>query len=89
MSDAVRRGECVLVHCQEGVGRSALLALCVLVDQGLAPLDALRTAKDARWQVSPNQEQYEAWAEWLARRGQAAPDFDAFAAIAYRHLPDR
>ena len=80
------RGECVLVHCQEGVGRSALLALCVLVDQGAAPLDALRTAKDARWQVSPNPAQYEAWASWLRGRGLEPPGFDAFAAIAYRHL---
>ena len=29
-------GRRVLVHCREGVGRSALLALCVLVDQGAA-----------------------------------------------------
>lgn len=80
------RGERVLVHCQEGVGRSALLALCVLVDQGLPPVDALKTAKDARWQVSPNPAQYEAWAEWLSRRSLSAPDFETFAFIAYRHL---
>lgn len=82
----IARGECVLVHCQEGVGRSALLALCVLVELGSAPLEALNQAKGARWQVSPNPAQYEAWAEWLARRGLPAPGFDAFAAVAYRHL---
>lgn len=84
--ERLARGDCVLVHCQEGVGRSALLALCVLVDQGAAPLDALKTAKDARWQVSPNPAQYEAWADWLRRRGVEPPTFDDFAAIAYRHL---
>ena len=76
----------VIVHCQEGVGRSALLALCVLVDGGLSPLEALERAKAARWQVSPSPRQYEGWADWLRARGEAAPAFDAFAAIAYRHL---
>lgn len=76
----------VLVHCREGVGRSATLALCVLTDAGDIPLEALRRAKDARRQVSPSPAQYEAWAAWLARRGLAPPDFDAFATVAYRHL---
>ena len=75
-----------IVHCREGVGRSALLALCVLVDGGLAPLPALTLAKDRRWQVSPSPAQYEAWAAWLRARSVAPPDFDAFAAVAYRHL---
>lgn len=86
--ERIARGERVLVHCQEGVGRSALLALCILVDGGMAPLAALTTAKAARWQVSPNPPQYEAWAAWLARQGERAPDFDTFAAIAYRHLAE-
>ena len=75
-----------VVHCREGVGRSALLALCVLADGGRAPLDALSLAKDGRWQVSPSPAQYEAWATWLRARGVAPPTFEAFAAVAYRHL---
>lgn len=84
--DFLARGQRVLIHCREGVGRSALLGLCVLVDQGRSPLEALSLAKDRRWQVSPNPAQYEAWAAWLRRRAIAAPDFDAFKTIAYRHL---
>ena len=76
----------VLVHCREGVGRSAALALCALVDAGDAPLAALERAKAARRQVSPSPAQYEAWAAWLRRRGDEPPAFDAFAAVAYRHL---
>ncbi len=75
-----------VVHCREGVGRSALLALCVLVDGGIEPLAALELAKDRRWQVSPSAAQYEAWVGWLGARGIAAPPFDRFAAVAYRHL---
>ena len=89
------RSERVLIHCQHGIGRSALLALCVLVSRGRAPLAALRLAKARRSLVSPSPAQYEAWAAWLegwkAERGAdwKIPDFDAFAAIAYSHLSAR
>ncbi|HEY8592560.1 MAG TPA: dual specificity protein phosphatase family protein [Sphingomicrobium sp.] len=76
----------VLIHCQHGIGRSALLALCVLVDRGWEPLDALNHAKDRRWRVSPSRSQYEGWARWLASRGKQAPDYHTFGCIAYRHL---
>ena len=81
--DAGRR---VLVHCQHGIGRSALLALCILVERGHAPLAALALAKDRRGVVSPSPAQYEAWVAWLRVRGTSPPGFLQFAAIAYRHL---
>ena len=79
-------GERVLLHCQHGIGRSCLLGLCVLVERGLAPLDALELAKTQRPKLSPSPAQYEAWARWLVEREHPVPSFDAFAAIAYRHL---
>ncbi len=85
-------GRPTLIHCRHGIGRSAMVALCALVDRGDAPLDALERAKTARWKISPSPEQYEGWAAWLsahriaARRTWTVPDFDAFARIAYRHL---
>lgn len=81
-------GRRVLIHCEHGIGRSATLALCVLVDQGMTPLAALSLAKDRRPLVSPSPEQYEAWRAWLERLRPppAIPDFDAFKTIAYRHL---
>lgn len=83
----------LLVHCEHGIGRSATLALCIMVDRGFAPLAALRHAKDRRECVSPSPAQYECWRAWLETRQAARgdpldiPDFDRFAAIAYRHLP--
>ena len=59
------RAERVLIHCQHGIGRSALLALCVLVSRGHEPLAALRLAKARRSLVSPSPAQYEAWVAWL------------------------
>ena len=85
-------GRRLLIHCEHGIGRSATLALAALVAGGMAPLDALNLAKDRRDRVSPSPAQYGCWRDWLlhrrARTGAAwdVPDFDLFAAIAYRHL---
>src|SRR5579884_685610 len=68
----IRRGGKVLIHCQHGIGRSALLALCVLVDAGWQPLDALVHLKERREVVSPSRLQYEGWANWLRSRGLTA-----------------
>jgi rhodanese-related sulfurtransferase len=82
-------GDKVLIHCQHGIGRSALLGLCVLVDLGWQPLDALVHVKDRREIVSPSRSQYEGWAAWLRSRGVEAPDYHTFGCIAYRHLAGR
>jgi hypothetical protein len=89
--EAEDAGRKLLVHCQHGIGRSALVSLCVLVDRGHPPLAALALAKDAREKISPNQCQYEAWAEWIARRAprHGVPSFADFGGIAYRHLAGR
>lgn len=80
------RGRRVLIHCQGGIGRAPLLALCVLVELGFEPLDALAHAKDRRNAVSPSFDQYEGWARWLGTRGKIAPTYHEFGCIAYRHL---
>jgi hypothetical protein len=80
----------VLVHCAQGIGRSALLGLCILVECGHAPLNALTLAKARRSQVSPSRSQYEAWASWLAGRRAdrgdtwIVPTFEQFKAIVQR-----
>jgi predicted protein tyrosine phosphatase len=99
--EGIRKGLRVLVHCQYGIGRSALLALCVLVALGDAPLDAMSRLKEARPAVSPGPEQLEAFVEWCqevrAQSGAswAVPSAQRLGAIAWRHLfrdpeqPDR
>lgn len=80
-------GDKVLIHCEHGIGRSALLALCVLSAESVRPDEALRTLKDAREKVSPSEHQYRAWASWLRRHGLPAPPaWDAYCRVAYRHL---
>jgi len=77
-------GDRVLIHCQHGIGRSPLLALCVLVDMAFEPMAALEHAKQVRMRVSPSEAQYRGWAAWLDRHGHAVPDYHAFGCIAYR-----
>jgi protein-tyrosine phosphatase len=84
--EQMQNGGKVLIHCQHGIGRSPLLALCVMVDQGWEPLDALNRAKDRRALVSPSEAQYRGWVEWLESRGKQSPDFHTYGCIAYRHL---
>ncbi|HET9158911.1 MAG TPA: dual specificity protein phosphatase family protein [Myxococcaceae bacterium] len=87
--DAGRR---VLIHCEHGIGRSALLALCILVAGGVGPLDAMNRLKAARPVASPAPEQLEAFRTWVGRWKQRTgarwevPSVDALAWVAYAHL---
>ena len=86
--DRMEQGERVLIHCQHGIGRSPLLALCVLVDAGWAPLEALKHAKARRAVLSLSRAQYDGWVAWLMRHGHAAPNYHEFGCIVYRHLAE-
>jgi predicted protein tyrosine phosphatase len=92
VSAGLDAGEAVLVHCQHGIGRSALLALCALVDRGAAPLAALEEAKRSRPVISPSPEQLEALRVFAGRvkaeRGLPweIPSLQALGAVAWSHL---
>jgi protein-tyrosine phosphatase len=87
----IDRGDAVYIHCQWGIGRSALLTCCVLVSQGHGPADALRLAKKHRPIVSPSPEQLDALLMWShryrERRGEPLPSeaWADLAKIAYNH----
>jgi protein-tyrosine phosphatase len=92
VGDGLDAGERVFVHCQYGIGRSALLALATLVWRGEGPLEALERVKRARPAISPSPEQLEAlrvYAERVkAERGTRweVPTIRALGMIAWRHL---
>ena len=89
VNSRLESGGRVLVHCEHGIGRSALLALCVLVARGDSPMGALTRAKGARAVIAPSPEQLAAFARFCARwRDDHAADWDVpsfpqLAAIAY------
>jgi protein-tyrosine phosphatase len=92
VSDALDAGERVLVHCQYGIGRSALVALCVLVHRGSPPLVAMETAKRARPVISPSPDQLQAFRTFAAGVREArgcgweVPTIAELGEIAWRHL---
>lgn len=92
VSDGLDEGKNVLVHCQYGIGRSALVALCALVHRGAPPVAALEAAKRARPVISPSPEQLHAFVAFSAavraERGARweVPSIAELADIAWRHL---
>ncbi|WP_376793773.1 dual specificity protein phosphatase family protein [Thermogemmatispora sp.] len=59
VNERIQHGGRVLVHCEHGVGRSALLACAVLVYGGMHARDALALVQQRRWQAAPNHKQVE------------------------------
>jgi predicted protein tyrosine phosphatase len=88
--EGLARGDRVLVHCEHGIGRSVLLACCVLVSRGDTPLAALERVKRVRERASPSPVQLHALLDWAACTGSPpAENWHDLARLAYRHLkPD-
>lgn len=53
----IEQGDRVLIHCEHGVGRSALMTCAVLVYGGMHARDALQLIQQKRWQAAPNHRQ--------------------------------
>ncbi|HEY8477113.1 MAG TPA: dual specificity protein phosphatase [Chloroflexota bacterium] len=66
--DQMSEGTPVLIHCAQGVGRSATLACAVLVASGYRPHEALHLVKLKRTQASPNARQLEALMAYVNKR---------------------
>jgi len=54
VQERMKQGGRVLIHCEHGVGRSALLTCAVLVYNGMHANDALQLVQQKRWQAAPN-----------------------------------
>lgn len=76
-AERMREGGRVLIHCEHGVGRSALLTCAVLVYGGMSAQQALSLVQKKRWQAAPNRRQVQRLREFedamLARHLPAAP----------------
>jgi protein tyrosine phosphatase (PTP) superfamily phosphohydrolase (DUF442 family) len=57
VNERLDKGECVLIHCEHGVGRSVLLTCAVLVARGMHASAALDLVQRKRWQAAPNHQQ--------------------------------
>ena len=59
VADRRAEGRKALIHCKEGIGRSVVLACCVLMHEGQDLASALRLVKARRWGVALNRRQVE------------------------------
>jgi protein-tyrosine phosphatase len=60
----------VAVHCRQGIGRSALLAIVVLKELGMTTDEAIRRVSAARGRPVPETSEQ---VEWIARYNPAVP----------------
>jgi hypothetical protein len=62
---ALEKGENVLLHCRQGVGRAGLIACGVLTASGMSPNDAVQVVSNARGVVVPETADQLSWLRHL------------------------
>jgi hypothetical protein len=65
------QGKNVIVHCRGGVGRSPMIAACVLVTAGLTADEAFKKISDARGLPVPQMPEQRCWVEDFASLGKS------------------
>lgn len=66
----LRAGSGIAIHCRAGIGRSSLIAACVLQKLGVEPDEALEIIGRARRIVVPDTDEQREWLSAFAKRDQ-------------------
>jgi len=66
LDGALSPGKNVVVHCRQGVGRTGLVAACLLVSKGLTPETAVKTLSTARGAAVPETSEQRHWIDHYA-----------------------
>lgn len=72
--DRLAAGDRLLIQCREGIGRSAAVALAILVAGGLPPQDAYTLLKRRRPVAGPSSRQLEAVLAFVQAHGTPADE---------------
>lgn len=67
LDNSLAEGKCVAIHCRGGIGRSALIAACLLVLSGIDPEMAFRRVSTARGCSVPETYEQRQWVVEFAR----------------------
>ena len=57
----LRNGAAVVIHCRAGIGRSSLIAACLLIRRGLSADSALQAIEEARGLSVPDTPEQRLW----------------------------
>jgi protein-tyrosine phosphatase len=68
LASDLQHGKAVGIHCRAGIGRSALVAACVLARLGTNTNDGFRLIGQARGCTVPDTQEQAEWADRFARR---------------------
>lgn len=72
LRSAFAEGGGIAIHCRAGIGRSAVIAACLLVDAGCAPARALERIGAARGRTVPDTDEQRAWVEAYGRSSRTS-----------------
>ena len=67
LNDRLSRGACIGIHCRQSVGRSSLVAACILVTSGESPETAFEHIETARGVSVPDTDEQKKWVTSFAR----------------------
>ena len=65
--DLLRSGKSVVIHCRGGIGRSAVIAACVLMHSGIPVDEAFEMIEKARGCLVPDTQEQREWVQRLAK----------------------
>lgn len=68
VSEMLREGRNVAVHCRQGIGRSGMIAAAVLVEHGNTPDDALKLISEVRGVPVPETPEQREWVKKFSKR---------------------
>jgi len=72
LESRLNRGEVVLIHCRQGVGRAGMIASALLINRGMTPKSAVQHVSSARGIPVPETREQMAWLDNLSSRMAAA-----------------
>lgn len=65
---AAGAGDCINIHCRQGIGRAGLLATAMLIRAGIEVQEAIRRVSSARGLPVPETADQVSWLEKLAEK---------------------
>jgi protein-tyrosine phosphatase len=61
LNSELKKGLAIAIHCRAGIGRSSLIAACLLIKQGFVGEDALRLIEEVRGVPVPDTQEQRDW----------------------------